>query len=161
MRCVCVSFCLKPRLTRGPLTLQILPYLHPLDLLHLAHTCRSLRSVLTSRSSRPIWAAALRSVSNPPPACPDHLNEIQYSRLLFDTHCTVSRCLACACSAEAELFSSSAMERQCKQSHGVYGAAHARVVCPTTPCMPSLGLAPHILLTNGLAALQRGAEWTD
>jgi hypothetical protein len=70
--------------------LQILAYLHPLDLLHMSCLCRSLRSVLTSRTAKPVWSASLASLTPAPPACPENMNEIQYSRLLFDAHCSVS-----------------------------------------------------------------------
>ena len=44
--------------------------------------------MLTSRSARNIWRAALECVDGLPP-CPSHMNEIEYSTVLFHIACHV------------------------------------------------------------------------
>ncbi|KII94170.1 hypothetical protein PLICRDRAFT_36405 [Plicaturopsis crispa FD-325 SS-3] len=65
---------------------EIFGYLHPMDLLNLCRTTKDLRAVLLRRSVRSTWKAALSSVDKLP-ECPPDLQEPQYTRLLFDTHC--------------------------------------------------------------------------
>ena len=69
---------------------QIFCLLHPKDLLRLSWCTKSLRAVLTSRSSRFVWATALAAIEGLPP-CPQGLTEITYSNLLFHPYCCV-RC---------------------------------------------------------------------
>ena len=55
----------------------------------MSWTNKEFRRVLTSRSARNIWRAALESVDGLPP-CPSHMNEIEYSTVLFHIACHVS-----------------------------------------------------------------------
>ena len=54
----------------------------------MSWTNKEFRRVLTSRSTRNIWKAALESVEGLPP-CPSHMNEIEYSTALFHVACHV------------------------------------------------------------------------
>ena len=68
---------------------QVAPYLYPLDIIHLSRTSKPLRSLLMSKSSRPIWTTALGNVFELPP-CPTDMSEPLYAALVFDHHCFVS-----------------------------------------------------------------------
>ncbi|KAL0066954.1 hypothetical protein AAF712_005943 [Marasmius tenuissimus] len=68
--------------------LEIFKYLWPREILHLSRTSKSLRELLMSRSSAPIWRAA-RINSGLPPLPPD-LSEPRYASLAFDPYCNVS-----------------------------------------------------------------------
>ncbi|KAL0575694.1 hypothetical protein V5O48_006282 [Marasmius crinis-equi] len=74
--------------------LEILKFLNPIDLLHLARTNKELRSILMCRSSSSSWRAARENVAGLP-ALPSDLEEPQYASLLFDTHCHI--CLEKPC----------------------------------------------------------------
>ena len=80
-----IRYC--PNLT-GALDRQIFCLLHPKDLLRLSWCNQFLRSVLTSKSSRFVWAAVLSAVEGLPP-CPQDLTEIAYSNILFHPYCYV------------------------------------------------------------------------
>ncbi|KAH9483703.1 hypothetical protein JR316_0003176 [Psilocybe cubensis] len=66
---------------------EIFGYLDPLDLLHLARTCKMTRKFLMSRKSWPIWKAARSNIIPKLPECPDDLSEPQYASLAFEKHC--------------------------------------------------------------------------
>jgi len=63
-------------------------YLHPLDLLSLSRTTKSLRRLLLNRISRYIWTYALSKIEGLPP-CPSDMVEPQYVALMFWKHCFV------------------------------------------------------------------------
>jgi hypothetical protein len=63
--------------------------LPPYDLLRLARTTKSLRSILLSKNARSVWIDALEAVAGLPP-CPEDMSEPAYTRLTFDTQCSVS-----------------------------------------------------------------------
>jgi hypothetical protein len=67
---------------------QIFSFLTPRDLVRMSWTNKEFRRVLTSRSTRNIWKGALESVDGLPP-CPSHMNEIEYSTVLFHVACHV------------------------------------------------------------------------
>jgi len=67
---------------------QIFSLLHPRDLLRVSWTTKAFRSVLSDRSSKPIWKASLASVDGLPP-CPSDLPEPAYATLLFNPYCSV------------------------------------------------------------------------
>jgi len=54
----------------------------------MSWTNKEFHRVLTSRSARNIWKSALESVDGLPP-CPSHMNEIEYSTILFHIACYV------------------------------------------------------------------------
>ncbi|KAI0684347.1 hypothetical protein C8Q76DRAFT_314579 [Earliella scabrosa] len=65
---------------------EVVTWLEPLDLLHLARTSKELRALLMSKGNSRLWKAARR---NKPglPDCPPHLSEPRYAASLFDHHC--------------------------------------------------------------------------
>lgn len=67
---------------------QIFSFLTPRDLVRMSWTNKEFRRELTSHSTRNIWKAALESVDGLPP-CPAHMNEIEYSTVLFHNACHV------------------------------------------------------------------------
>lgn len=67
---------------------QIFGFLHPLDLLNLARTTKSLRQVTMSRSARPVWRESFETVDDLP-KCPEDMSEPEYANLVFDTACSV------------------------------------------------------------------------
>lgn len=67
---------------------QIFSLLAPRDLVRMSWTNKEFRRVLTSRSTRNIWKGALESVDGLP-KCPSHMNEIEYSAVLFHVACHV------------------------------------------------------------------------
>ncbi|KAG8221221.1 hypothetical protein J3R82DRAFT_1383 [Butyriboletus roseoflavus] len=68
----------------------IAAYIHPLDLLNLARTCKSLRVLLMDKSSAFVWRTARRQV-NGLPECPDDLTEPEYANLVFYARCHVRK----------------------------------------------------------------------
>ncbi|KAF9481490.1 hypothetical protein BDN70DRAFT_803339 [Pholiota conissans] len=68
---------------------EIFGLLEPRDLLHIARTTKSLRSLLMSRSSVTVWKSARSNIFGLPD-CPDDLSEPQYAALMFVKRCTVS-----------------------------------------------------------------------
>ncbi|EGO01214.1 hypothetical protein SERLA73DRAFT_179331, partial [Serpula lacrymans var. lacrymans S7.3] len=68
--------------------LYLCPFLHPLDLLHLARTSKPFRRLLMSKSSTLIWKSALLRITGMRlPEYPSDLNEPKYISLAFETHC--------------------------------------------------------------------------
>jgi len=67
---------------------QIFSFLAPRDLVRMSWTNKEFRRVLTSPSARNIWKGALESVDGLP-RCPSHMNEIEYSTVLFHVACHV------------------------------------------------------------------------
>ena len=61
-------------------------HMHPMDLLSLACTCKSLRYVLLDESASSVWRTARLQVKDLP-NCPIYLSEQQYARLLFNDNC--------------------------------------------------------------------------
>ncbi|KAJ7497574.1 hypothetical protein FB451DRAFT_1211984 [Mycena latifolia] len=69
--------------------LEILKILHPLDLLYLSRTNKTLRGFLLDRSNASIWRTSFESVEGSPPPCPAYTCEPQWARLLFEEVCHV------------------------------------------------------------------------
>ena len=67
---------------------QIFFFLSPRDLVRMSWTNKEFRRILTSRVTRNIWRAALESIEGLP-QCPTHMNEIEYSTVLFCPTCYV------------------------------------------------------------------------
>ncbi|KAH9895856.1 hypothetical protein C8Q73DRAFT_689792 [Cubamyces lactineus] len=65
---------------------EIASHLRPIDLLQLARTSKTLRSVFLSRTSRSVWLASLNRITGLPP-CPTDMTEPAYAALLFDRIC--------------------------------------------------------------------------
>ncbi|KAH8116966.1 hypothetical protein DFH11DRAFT_1141796 [Phellopilus nigrolimitatus] len=65
---------------------EIARYLGPHDLLRMARTSRTLRNLLMTKDSKPIWRAAEDSVGLP--ECPLDLSSPQYASFVFDAFCT-------------------------------------------------------------------------
>ncbi|KAG8961923.1 hypothetical protein FRC03_004838 [Tulasnella sp. 419] len=68
---------------------EICSLLHPLDLLHLAWTTKTLRCVVMSKTSKAAWRIARQSQEPDMPDCPEFLTEPQYAALVFTTICQV------------------------------------------------------------------------
>ncbi|KAH9855825.1 hypothetical protein C2E23DRAFT_552119 [Lenzites betulinus] len=66
---------------------EIASHLHPLDILRLSRTSKEFRTMLLSRTSRHVWAAARETVVPPLPACPAHLSEPKYATIVFENLC--------------------------------------------------------------------------
>ncbi|KAI9462990.1 hypothetical protein HD554DRAFT_2288156 [Boletus coccyginus] len=64
----------------------IATYIHPIDLLNLARTCKSLRQLLMDKSSTFVWKTARRQVDDLPD-CPADLTEPEYANLVFYARC--------------------------------------------------------------------------
>ncbi|KAH8116967.1 hypothetical protein DFH11DRAFT_1578405, partial [Phellopilus nigrolimitatus] len=65
---------------------EITRYLGPHDLLRMARTSRTLRNLLMTKDSKPIWRAAEDSAGLP--ECPLDLSSPQYASFIFDAFCT-------------------------------------------------------------------------
>ncbi|GJE86840.1 hypothetical protein PsYK624_029230 [Phanerochaete sordida] len=76
------------RLPEMPLDVvaEIMSYLEPLDLLHLARTSRHYRTFMLSRGSAFMWRAARENVDGFPP-CPEDMSEPALANLLFCAFC--------------------------------------------------------------------------
>jgi hypothetical protein len=61
-------------------------YVHPLDLLNLARTCKSLRDLLMDKASTFVWKTA-RGQAQGLPDCPADLTEPEYANLVFYARC--------------------------------------------------------------------------
>ncbi|KAG6382003.1 hypothetical protein JVT61DRAFT_634 [Boletus reticuloceps] len=64
----------------------IAAYIHSVDLLNLARTCKSLRQLLMDKSSTFVWMEARRQVKGLP-ACPAYLTEPEYANLVYCARC--------------------------------------------------------------------------
>ncbi|KAJ7680596.1 hypothetical protein DFH06DRAFT_1163628 [Mycena polygramma] len=69
--------------------LEILRIVHPLDLLYLSRTNKSLRDFLLDRSNAFVWRESLQFAEGSPPKCPSYTSEVQWTRLLFEEACHV------------------------------------------------------------------------
>jgi hypothetical protein len=67
---------------------QIFRNLSPHDLLHMSRASKALRAVILHRNARVLWIEALKSVPDLP-ACLDEVSEPTYTKLAFDTYCSV------------------------------------------------------------------------
>lgn len=91
--CALSTVCLPtPLLTAA--SAQIFSHLLPIDLLNLARTSKSFRTLLMSRSSRTLWRVS-RQLVDGLPECPEHLSEPAYANLVFSNHCHVRSVPAC------------------------------------------------------------------
>ncbi|KAI9566218.1 hypothetical protein HD554DRAFT_1206515 [Boletus coccyginus] len=61
-------------------------YVHPLDLLNFARTCKSLRELLMDKASEFVWRTARRQVQGLPD-CPADMTEPEYANLLCYARC--------------------------------------------------------------------------
>ncbi|KAG8958404.1 hypothetical protein FRC03_009172 [Tulasnella sp. 419] len=66
---------------------EICSHLFPIDLLHLAWSSKRLRSILMSKTARPIWRSSREHQLPTLPPCPDDLSDPQYIALLFSNIC--------------------------------------------------------------------------
>ncbi|KAH7926673.1 hypothetical protein BV22DRAFT_1062539 [Leucogyrophana mollusca] len=66
---------------------EILTYLSPIDLLHLARTSKVFRRMLISKSSAFLWRSARQNITGLP-NCPPELSEPQYAALAFEGLCS-------------------------------------------------------------------------
>jgi hypothetical protein len=87
---IVIMVCSRSRVSAcaDPPCAQIFSSLHPMDLLHLAWTARSVRSLLMSREQRSLWQITLSNVAGLP-ECPPDLTEPQWTYLAFYPHCHV------------------------------------------------------------------------
>ncbi|GAA5948512.1 hypothetical protein JCM10213_003887 [Rhodosporidiobolus nylandii] len=67
---------------------EIFAYLHPGELLNLSRTAKPYNTLLTSKSSAPMWRKARHCV-NLPDVNIEHFSEIRYAQLCFDKPCEV------------------------------------------------------------------------
>ncbi|PPR01426.1 hypothetical protein CVT24_001900 [Panaeolus cyanescens] len=65
---------------------NIFGHLDPIDLLNLSRTSKDFHNTLMSRSSRPIWVAALSNVEDVPD-CPKNVPEPQFVNFVFGEGC--------------------------------------------------------------------------
>ena len=68
---------------------QVIGWLNPLDLLHIARVSKDLRNLLMSKDNNRLWKAARRNVPGLPD-CPSVLSEPRYAAYIFDQYCFVS-----------------------------------------------------------------------
>ncbi|KAI0327471.1 hypothetical protein GY45DRAFT_1257028 [Cubamyces sp. BRFM 1775] len=62
--------------------------MHPLDLLQLSRTSKTVRAAVLAYRNRPAWQAALASVEGLP-LCPEQLQEPDYAALVFEKICSL------------------------------------------------------------------------
>ncbi|KAI9570859.1 hypothetical protein HD554DRAFT_277660 [Boletus coccyginus] len=97
-------------------------YVHPLDLLSLARTCKSLRELLMDKASAFVWKTARRQVQGLPD-CPADMTEPEYANLVF-----YSRCHGCGRHAKKILWQ--LRRRYCPKCRG--GRLRSLSSCPDT-----------------------------
>ncbi|KAI0648274.1 hypothetical protein C8Q79DRAFT_1117631, partial [Trametes meyenii] len=68
---------------------EVASHMGPLDVLRLSRVSKGFRGLLLSQTSRYIWLAAMKNVDPPLPECPTHLNEVQYTAMMFDRTCSI------------------------------------------------------------------------
>ncbi|KAL1744020.1 hypothetical protein HDZ31DRAFT_39627 [Schizophyllum fasciatum] len=66
---------------------EIFSHLDPQSLLHVSYSSRALRSILTTKNSRAVWRSCIAADCDIPPK-PEHMNEPQWSELLFGNTCS-------------------------------------------------------------------------
>jgi hypothetical protein len=67
---------------------QIFAFLHPMDLIRLARTTKTVRSLVMAKSARVVWMSSLASIPDLPP-CPEDMSECRWARLVFEPICHV------------------------------------------------------------------------
>ncbi|KAJ7902121.1 hypothetical protein B0H14DRAFT_3852149 [Mycena olivaceomarginata] len=68
--------------------LEILKIVHPLDLLHLSRTSKTLRAFLLNRNRAEfIWRASFELIEDSPPKCPPYASQVSWIRLLVEEVC--------------------------------------------------------------------------
>ena len=75
-------------LTNG-CTPKIASHLMPIDIFHLSHVSKQMRTMLLSRTARFVWEAARENVDPPLPECPEDMSEPMYAYLVFGKYCLV------------------------------------------------------------------------
>lgn len=70
---------------------QIFSLVHPRDLLHISWTAKILHRFLTTKSSRHVWQASFKGISEGerPPPCPSGITEMAYANLVYGRYCMV------------------------------------------------------------------------
>ena len=74
--------------TRLILAVQIVSYLHSLDVPRLARASLKVHAILMSRNSAHVWITVKRVIGMP--ECPPDLSEPQYASFVFEHTCFVS-----------------------------------------------------------------------
>ncbi|KAF8141420.1 hypothetical protein EV363DRAFT_1204107 [Boletus edulis] len=120
-------------------------YIHPLDLLNLARTCKSLRELLMDKSSEFVWKTARRQVRGLPD-CPADLTEPEYANLVFH-----ARCHGCGKYAKKILWE---MRRrycpECRQTR----------LCSYSSCNETIQLN-YVIATENLIINGEKGKWVD
>ncbi|KAJ6469617.1 hypothetical protein C8R47DRAFT_1055373 [Mycena vitilis] len=73
---------------------EIFGHLQPLDVLRLSRTSKEFRTMLMHKSAISIWRSSLGNVVPELPHCPPHMNEPQWTSLVFDATCQVCQKIA-------------------------------------------------------------------
>jgi hypothetical protein len=81
-RCGCSA---KAIIEKSP---QIFAFLHPMDLIRLSRTTKTVRSLVMAKSARVVWMSSLASIADLPP-CPKDMSECAWARLVFEPICHV------------------------------------------------------------------------
>ncbi|KAF9525160.1 hypothetical protein CPB83DRAFT_909426 [Crepidotus variabilis] len=68
--------------------LEIFVLVDPADLLSLARTTKSIRSILMDKKTLSLWKTSFRNMELSLPECPDDLSEPVYAALAFDKPCS-------------------------------------------------------------------------
>lgn len=102
---------------------EILSHLKPYDVLRLARTTKDFRSLLLSRSSSPIWKAALGNIPGLPD-CPPGMSEPAWTNLVFSPQCNF--CLTTSIRKVQWMFRiriclKCAKEHLAESRYGIYG----------------------------------------
>ncbi|KAL1704476.1 hypothetical protein EV121DRAFT_259564 [Schizophyllum commune] len=79
------------------LVFEIMQHAHPMDLFHLAQTCRTMRELLTCPGAGAVWATSFARHSDTMPPCPTDVPHDKWARMLFAPH----RCQQCGRGAAA------------------------------------------------------------
>jgi len=71
--------------------LEIFSHVEPIDLFHVSRTTKALRDLITRSNSIFVWRRVYNSENGTkkPPPCPEDINPIRYSNLLFGRNCQV------------------------------------------------------------------------
>jgi hypothetical protein len=67
---------------------QIFALLHPMDLIRLSRTTKTVRALVMAKSARVVWMSSLASIPDLSP-CPEDMPECTWARLVFEPICHV------------------------------------------------------------------------
>ncbi|KAI9454591.1 hypothetical protein HD554DRAFT_2031241 [Boletus coccyginus] len=136
-------------------------YVHPLDLLNLARTCKSLRELLMDKASEFVWKTARGQVRGLPD-CPADMTEPEYANLVFYSRCHVRTCT----DSSTRLNCSEVLSRLQRRTVGLNVCFSITIEFTSVTRLRSFSSCPDIILQNSVLptenlTVDEEGKWVD